>query len=296
MDISKVQPINNHLKLVGEFLKARGTRPELEISSMPILNKKMWGVGRKKLTIIGARPSQGKSALAMQIAWDISQTNKVLVLSLEQTVEESIERMFCNVQKVNNVSLLQGGFDRYQPEWEEFCVKANSANMIVTESIGKTWQEIDYLINTLEEYPDLIVLDYIQCISTKGLKKLEAIDEYILHLRNLAIEHNFGIILCSQISRANVDGQKEPTLTGLKSTGYLEELGDKILLLHWEAHSNPNADLNKFKIILAKNKGGRTGHLMVKFEPEYYKFSDSETVDDDNVNEVKELFKGDVCI
>jgi replicative DNA helicase len=111
----------------------------------------------------------------------------------------------------------------------------------------------------------------------------------------MSIQHNFGILLCSQISRANVEGQKEPTLTGLKSTGALEEHGDKILLLHWPAHYDHTADLNKFKVIIAKNKGGRTGEITINFEPEYYRFRDSKSVAcDERLDRTVELFQGQV--
>ena len=273
-----VRPMKDHLGLVSEFLEARGTKPDMEITSMPALNRKIWGIGRKKLTLIGARPSNGKSALVMQLAFDISATHRVLVLSLEQTIEETIERMFCNAMGVSNVELLKGGFGRYKPQWDIFCDMVKRRRMIITETIGKTWREIDELISTMEEFPDLIIIDYVQCISTRGINKLEVIDEYILHLRNLAIEFNFGVLMCSQINRQNVGvDNNEPTLAGLKSSGFLEELADKALLLHWEAHQKHTADLNKFKIIIAKNKGGLTGYVNCKFEPQFYRFSDDQT-------------------
>ena len=292
MELSKVKTLYQNLGLVGEFLESRGNTPDMEISSLPVLNKKIWGVGRKKLMIIASRPSHGKSSLAMQIAWDVSKSHNVLVLSLEQTIEETAERMFCNVMRVNNLELLRGGFNKYKKEWDTFCKMVGERHLIVTEQIGKTWMEIEELTTNMARYPDLLVLDYIQCISSKGLKKMEAIDEYILYLRNLAIEKNFGVLLCSQINRQNVgQGGGEPTLTGIKGSGYLEELGDKILLLHWDAHQNHSADLNKYTIIIAKNKGGRTGYLDCRFDPQHYKFSDSMTEEEVGVEDLQELKK-----
>lgn len=277
MELKQISPLVSKLKSVSEFLEARGTKPDMEIRSLPTLNKKIWGIGRKKLTLVGARPSNGKSSFIGQIAWDISRDYNVLLISLEQTQEESIERMFCNVMKVDNLELLKGGFKMYQKQWKEFEEQCKERRLVLTEGIGKTWKEIDEALMRLAEFPDLVIMDYIQCVSTKGIHKLEIIDEYILHLRNLAIQNNFGVILCSQINRQNVEGLKEPTITGLKSSGFLEELSDKVLLLHWEAHSNHTADLNKFKIIIAKNKSGRTGSVDLTFEPQYYRFSDEHT-------------------
>jgi len=147
----------------------------------------------------------------------------------------------------------------------------NERLLIVCEELGRSWEDIDNIFKSLEgDYPDIIILDYIQCIKTAG-KKMDAIEDYIKKFRKLAIEQNFCLFICSQINRQNIIGNNEPTMEGLKNTGFLEEHADKVILLHYPCKRSPSIDIDKFKIIVAKNKNGMTGYFDCSIEPSIYK-------------------------
>ena len=82
-------------------------------------------------------------------------------------------------------------------------------------------------------------------------------------------------MLVSQNSRKVFDEEtKEPSLANLKGTGCLEEISDTVLLVFWPHFYNERMDRNIYKIIIAKQRNGRTGDYLVNYTPEYYKFTE----------------------
>ena len=91
--------ISDYLDELEQELAGRGEVPELSLNMTPDLNVKTWGIKKRKLTLIASRTSQGKSAWALQIAHDLSrQGHAVWLLSLEMTISEILERLFCHAQ------------------------------------------------------------------------------------------------------------------------------------------------------------------------------------------------------
>lgn len=276
-----VKHISGHLTELEKNLKSRGKTPELSLASLPEVNKKIWGIHKRKLTLIGARTSQGKSAFALQIAHDLAiQGHPVLFLSLEMVVEDMIERLFCNVREINNYDLLSGNFEKYINDYVEFAQHCESVNLSITDFIGKTWQEIDTFLNKLSIKPAVIILDYIQTIAGfSTTRSKEMMDEYIRRFREMAIRHNFAGIICSQINRTYAEEEnKEPQLHQLKGSGFLEEHSDVILLLHWAHKYDESKPKEEYKLIVAKNRNGRTGYFKLRYIPEFYKFFDWEDI------------------
>jgi len=287
--------LREHLQGTREYLAKKGTRPDFEITSLPYFNEKAFGLNRKELTIIGARPSNGKSALALQIADDISQTHKVLFISLEMFIEKCVIRLFCNNMRVNNTKLKYDGIAAYSNQYDKFIELKQKPRLAITESVGKNWEDIEQMLIELAEKPDVIILDYIQCISKIGLKKLEVVDEYVKNLRAMAGQFDFAAVILSQINRANVQEGNEPTMMGLKSSGFLEEHADNVWLLHFPYHYDCTQDKTKFKITIAKSRDGETGSVMCQFIPWEYRFEDAVRdveAPTENHQKVADMFKG----
>ena len=189
--------------------------------------------------------------------------------------EDIIERFFCLSQKVDNFELLKGKFDLYQKHWENFKTELDGKPLVITDMLGKTWQEIDEYLNTLTAKPKVIIIDHLQEANSALLKnQKEVIEEYLKKLRIMAIRDNFALIICSQINRASQDDRvgSEPQLHHLKSSGYIEEGADLIILLHWPYAYQKNGDKNKFTLNVAKNRNGRTGWVDIRYKPENYWF------------------------
>lgn len=286
-------PIKTKTKKLGDYLEKLSGKPELSIESLPSLNRMLFGLERKKLVVIGARPSEGKSSFCVYLAYELSKTYKVLFLSLEMTEEEAMFRLFCHAQRISNLDLYTGMKLSYSGKLEQFKKDIQERRLIITEERGKNWKEVDGIMETfLEDKPDIIFLDYLQYIQGQGTqKKMIAIEEYIKNFRELAIANNICVVLASQISRANIADNKEPTMEGLKGTGEIEQVADKVILLHYPCKHNHDRNINDFKIIVAKNKNGMTGYVNVKFLPSIYTF---EEPDGENLTDLKDKMEDKV--
>lgn len=214
-----------------------------------------------------------------QIAWDFaSHGKKVLYLSLEMDVPALQERLFCYVQKVDNIELLKGGFSKNPAitnKWTGFEKLVSEHYLEYCDYIGKTWAEIDKTLQTMKTKPDVLIIDHINEIMSGNRDRRQQIDDYIINLRAMAIRDGFAAILGAQINRAGQnDVNREPQLHQLKESGKLEESADLALLLYWPHKDNEKTPSNLYKINIAKNRNGTTGWLKLNFEPQHYKFSD----------------------
>lgn len=232
------------------------------------------------MTILGARTGNGKSAFALQLAWDIaSQYIPVLFVSLEMYEEDLVERLFCLVEKIDNYELLKGHIDKYEMQLNSFKNKLRSIPLIVTDMLGKSWQEINEYIEFLETKPTVIFIDHLQEAKSETINNpKEIIEEYLKKMRIMAIRDDISIVVCSQINRANPTEKagSPPGLHHLKSSGYIEESADIVILLHWPYSHSKKGDKEKFSINVAKNRNGRTGWIDLRYKPENYWFYEEE--------------------
>lgn len=287
--IPTLKPQSDYFSETKKRMESRGKNPEFAITSIPSLNDKIWGIKRQEMTIVGARTSQGKSLFMNQLAWDLAdQGHKVLYLSLEMSVCALQERLFCNVMKVPNYKILRGAFSEdktIQNKWDMFCELANNSFLEYSDQIGRNWSQLDELVTSLNPKPDIIILDHINEISTGNVRdRRQAVDDYLIKFREMCIHNNFAGIVGAQINRSGqYDTGKEPRMSQLKESGKLEECADLVLLLYWEHKDNENKDKSAYQIFIEKNRGGWTGKIKLKIEPEYYNLSDWTQLDEDKV-------------
>jgi replicative DNA helicase len=274
----------------------------MSITSLPDFNHKIWGL-KRGLTVVGGRTSMGKSSLVLQMAYDLAdQQKEVLFLSLEMTTENLVERLFCNIQRVDNFDMLTGKLKTetiYQEKWGQF-EKLMNIPLKISCGLGKTFDDINDLIEILDPKPKAIFVDYVQAIRKTTNERLE-MDDYIIRFREICLKNNIAGVLVSQNSRKVFDEEsKEPSLANLKSTGALEEVSDTVLLVFWPHFYNERIDRNIYKIIIAKQRNGRTGDYLVNYIPEYYRFTELSLEQKENLNKqkttqekVKEIFNAD---
>lgn len=254
-----------------EAQKQQG-KPEIEISSLQKLSKYLWGIHRKELTIIGGRPSQFKSSLVLQIANDISKQGfTVHFYSFEMSEEAMIKRLFCNLAFIDNSSFRENPLE-YTEKFTQFREMIKDRKIVITYNIGTTINDLQQAIIDLPK-ADVVIVDYIQAIRKMEFDKISAINDYILKFREMAVRKNFAAILISQINRdASNAEDKRPKLWQLKSSGFLEEHADTVLLTHWDYHYNTQSAKDDFEVIIAKQRDGETGTIKLKICPCAYKF------------------------
>lgn len=245
--------------------------------SLEKLDKILWGLHKQDLVIIAGRPSEGKTSLSLQIASEMAVRKKTTYfLSLETSRTSVLERLFCQYCEVNNQVLRRGEMMDSEEMKEKMTIFKNWVTeqpFLIVDRLGYKFKDIISLVDTVRPRPEILVIDYIQMISSWGGNKVEIISDYIRQLKEMAVEHNFVAIVTSQISRAPMErSNKRPTLSDLKGSGSLEEGADVVMTLYWNAKNGERADPNKFEIAVLKQRDGMTGLVVVDFLPQYYKF------------------------
>ena len=255
------------------------------------------------MTVIAGRTSTGKSSVGLQFAYDLADGGfPTLFLSLEMNIMSLAERLFCNSMKVDNYSLLTGQFKNNletRAKWETFNKVMKNFPLLITCEVGKTFREVNQLVEALNPPPKAVFIDYIGAIAIKGNQTREVMNEYIRKFRELAIKKDFIGVVCSQINRVGAVAGEEPQLHQLKETGVLEEHSDVVILLNNPYVITHDADdMNKATLIIAKNRNGRTGRHKVRFVPQYYRFEELEekriVKTEPTKEEVRTLFGGTV--
>ena len=266
-----------------EIEERYGKGKDLSIKSLPSLDDKIWGLPKKKLVVVGGRPSQHKSNLMLAMAWDFACAGKkVYFFTLEMTKEDCIERLFCMDNLIDNFLLTTGKIgalqeaEPFKSARDNFTQKVKNSGLVLIELYGKTFAEINHIIETFGD-ADCVMIDYLQMIKDKQSSK-QAIDEYIKDLRNCAVEKNFCAVVASQINRATHEQHKlrYPELHELKGSGAIEEHCDLCFLLHWEfPYTREEASKEKLVLLVAKNRRGRTGKFECKVSPQFCKIEEA---------------------
>ncbi len=273
-----------------EDISKRTGVPEIQITTLPRLSYNLFGLKRKEFTVLAGRPSNGKSAIALQMAYDVAKQGfRVYFFSREMSEESLIERLFCNLAMVNNRDMLYKPMN-FKHKFIEFKELLKDTKLVITDSIGVN---IEDLYQGIEDLPqaDMIVLDFIQTVRGFG-KRREMLDDYIYKFKEICNEKNMVGLMVSQINRSSEQTEgKRPQLYQLKETGALEEAADNALLVFWEHHYDASKPFNNYEITIAKQRNGATGKMNIKFFPQFCRFEE-ETFNNPELTKAQETFGG----
>lgn len=187
--------------------------------------------------IIGARPSVGKSAFALNIALNVAERNKngsanVAFFSMEMPDTQLSSRLLSTVSGVNNYKIKSGSVN--QQEYNDVSSASNklsNLNLFINDKGGSTIGDISQYVRKIKEEKglDLIIIDYLQLINSSGNRenRQQEISKISRQLKQVALELKVPIIALSQLSRGiETRENKEPMLSDLRESGSIEQ--DKI--------------------------------------------------------------------
>jgi replicative DNA helicase len=274
-----------------------------EVTGIPTgfadLDRMLRGLQNSDLIIIAGRPSMGKTSFALNIAEHVGVREKksVAVFSLEMGKQQLVLRMLCSEARSSDLNLrnLQTGyFDaKLYPYLTDAAGRLAQANIYIDDSPSISAMEIRAKARMLKARGqlDLIIIDYLQLMEETGNRRAENRQQEISmisrHLKSLARELEVPIIALSQLSRA-VERREEnrPQLADLRESGAIEQDADVVLMLYREEYyvrlQNPNKEiaenlLNKAEIIVAKQRNGPTGVVLLNFFGEQVRFENRAT-------------------
>ena len=230
----------------------------------------------KEVTVIGARPSVGKSALALMIAQYVASGLKVDYFNLEMNEVHIGQRLIAmgsdlELARIVNAKAFLG--DEKEKFNKALEVQSNKNLNIITDSLS----DLDIVAECRYNKPDLVVIDYLQlirCASKKVTNRREEVGAVSRRIKEMAMELNVPVILLSQLSRkSEYTSDKRPTMADLRETGDIEQDASNILLM-WNL--SDDKQYRSFKgLAIDKNRQGELFEECLVFDGNHMKFTES---------------------
>ena len=241
------------------------------------------GLQPAEMIILAARPSMGKTALAMNIVQHAAMIGKVpvAVFSLEMSVESLALRMLCSLGPIDSQRIRTGRLiDSDWPKLTRATGMLSEAPIYIDDTPGLTVLEMRAKARRLKSEQDLglIVVDYLQLMQGKSSpeNRAQEISDISRSLKAMAKELNVPVLALSQLNRSLENRtDKRPQLADLRESGAIEQDADVIMFIYRDevynrAEGNPNRGLAE--IIVGKQRNGPTGVIKLSFLGEYTKF------------------------
>lgn len=248
------------------------------------------GLHPSELIVIAARPSMGKTQLALNIARHAAVEKKkaVAIFSLEMPAEQLAIRLLASEASIDS-QRLRTGHIRSNDEWKLIgyaLAKLSEAPIYIDDTSGLSLNEIRARSRRIqqEQKLDLILIDYLQLMSGGGRRtenRQQEISEISRGLKGVARDLNVPVVAMSQLSRAVESRQdKRPMLSDLRESGSIEQDADVVCFIYRDDYYNPpdsehpSQKPNIAEIIIAKQRNGPTGRFELLFDKGLGKFKD----------------------
>jgi replicative DNA helicase len=281
-------PIGKILRNTFEYIERLYERKEHVTgvaSGFEKLDLETSGFQPSDFIIIAGRPSMGKTAFALNVAQHVGIVlrGRVLVLSLEMSSQQIVQRMLCAEAKVDSQAVRTGYLT--SSDWHRLTAAAgrlSEASIFIDDSPGLTVLEARAKARRMkaEHGLDLLVIDYLQLMRGRAAmeSRQQEISEISRSLKALAKELNVPVVALSQLSRAVEARQArefKPQLSDLRESGALEQDADVILFLYRSSQYKedlPPDEKNIAEVIIGKQRNGPVGTVRVVFLPQYARF------------------------
>lgn len=277
--VDHVPSIESNAETVRKIIEAISKRtgePEYK-TGLSVFDEGIFGLHKTMLTILAARAGQGKTSMAVQLAFNMAALGKhVAFISLEMSRESIFGKIFCYLNKID-----VSKFFRYPPtpdtlsKLQDFEKIMAEIPLRVIDDYCFTQNELYTLIEHLEYRPEVLILDHLQHIRASSTRhsERENLSEYLRFLKELAMRYKMAVLCLSQINR---EGDSDPTIRHLKGSGSIEEMADHILILNIireeTALNTPPPVLENARVAIGKNRYGIVGYMDLMFEGRYGRF------------------------
>lgn len=250
------------------------------------LDEMLGGFQKSDLAIIAARPSMGKTALALSLARNAAVDHKIPVgiFSLEMSTMQLIIRMLCAEGRLNAHQVRTGKLP--SAEWVKLSKNAHrlvNSQIYIDDTPAQTILEIRAKARRLkvEKNVGIIFIDYLQLM--QGPAKVESREREISHisrsLKSLAKELNIPVVALAQLNRmVETRTDKRPQLSDLRESGSIEQDADVVIFLNRPEYygimkdENGNSLEGVSEVIIGKQRNGPTGTVQLAFIKEYARF------------------------
>ncbi len=258
------------------------------------------GFQKGDLVVIAARPSMGKTALALNIAANMAVKSEKSIgfFSIEMGEMQIMMRLLALRANINLGQLIQGKKKLTGPEWQQLNLAASefrNSQFYIDDSPVLSIVEMKTRARRLQrEYGlDAVYVDYLQLMKVgaesmrRNASKAEEVGVISSSLKAMAKELNIPVIALAQLNRSpeqrgggGGDGAPKYQLSDLKESGAIEQDADVIMFIHREEQVNKDTDrTGEADVIIAKQRNGPTGYIKLAYISEFTKFANLEYSD-----------------
>jgi replicative DNA helicase len=283
-----MKPVSEELIQTLDTIQDRADNPDKAwgvLSGFKELDKLTCGFKPADLIILAGRPSMGKTSFAMNIVEHaaLNQNLPVLVISLEMSRSQLVERMIGSVGRVNQTNMKTGNLTN--DEWtriSEASEKLHNTNIEVQDIEAETIGQIRAAARRGAKKHNglsLIVIDYLQLLDgdsdDHSENRTNEIAKISRGLKLLAKEMSCPIIALSQLNRGvESRGDKRPVMSDLRDSGALEQDADTVIFVYRDDYYTKDAckDPGVAEIIVSKQRNGALGPVRLAWQPMYTRF------------------------
>ena len=250
-------------------------------SGFPDLDNKLAGFQKSDLIILAARPSMGKTSLALDFARHaaIRHGHKVAIFSLEMSVHQLVDRVISAESYVDSWKLRTGKVNNEEElmRIRDAMASLSSAPIYIDDESSNTIIKMKAEARRLKQEfgLDLIIVDYLQLMvpKTASDSTVQQVTEISRSLKQLARELEVPVIALSQLSRAVEQRGGRPRLSDLRDSGSIEQDADVVMFIHREDKNNEASDRkNIAEILIEKHRNGPTGKIELYFDEQRTSF------------------------
>jgi len=249
------------------------------------LDDKLAGFQKSDLIILAARPSVGKTTLALDIARHTAVKHKtaVAIFSLEMSSQQLIDRMLAAEAQVDAWKLRTGNLTNEEDfgRIRDSLAVLSEAPIYVDDKPGNNIVSMRSTARRLkaEKGLGLIIVDYLQLMTATASKNsdnmVQQVTEISRSLKGLARELDVPVIALSQLSRAVEQRGGKPRLSDLRDSGSIEQDADVVMFIHREDRYREESEKNNIaEIMIEKHRNGPTGHVELYFDEKKTTFTD----------------------
>jgi len=246
------------------------------------------------LIIVAARPSMGKTALALNFAENAAADGKrVAVFSLEMSKEALLMRLLASHARIDAHKFRTGHLNAEDRDKMSTSLNELAASpMWIDDSSSSTVVEMGAKARRLKNDKglDLVIVDYLQLMTARGRfsNRNEEVSSISRGLKALAKELGVPVVVLSQLTRAPERDERRPQLADLRESGAIEQDADLVLFINRPGFYKPDApdeERNRAELIIAKQRNGPTGVLKFVFLHTYTRFEQASNavMDDDEM-------------
>jgi replicative DNA helicase len=251
------------------------------------LDNETAGLQPSELIILAARPSMGKTALALNIAENVvlRQREPVAVFSLEMSKESLLLRLLASESRVDAHKFRTGHMNK--DDWGKITgslATLGEAPLWIDDSASSTVLEMGAKARRLKRDRglSLMIVDYLQLVipsnTGRGSNRQEEVSSISRSLKGLAKELKIPILVLSQLTRAPEREDRKPQLSDLRESGAIEQDADVVLFINrpnFYKTDLPEEDRAKAELIIAKQRNGPTGNLNFVFLARHTRFEEA---------------------